>query len=403
MIASGLRAFGAFVALVLRRFRAVRGAQVAGSLAFTTLLALVPLVAVGLVLISKFQLFASLGTELRGFLLAYLLPDKAGRMIAGYTGQFSQKAAGLTIVGALALFATALMLVATIDRAFQRIWAEREHRFDPRRVLAYAAVLVFGPVALGASLAATTYLLRASLGLVNEPLWVTALFYRTVPIVFLATLFAFLYFAIPNRRVDWRHAAVGGLFAALALVLMQRLFGLYLAKVPTYTLIYGTFATIPIFLVWLYLSWTVILFGALVTALLPEHLAGVRPTRPHPGRALRAALIVLRTLARAGWHGEGVSVHRLAAAAAIAVIEAEDLLAHMRLLGWVVPFDEDRWLPSRSLHAIRLSEVFDAFALDVGAWPEPHGATDAELKRRIAQAVSANSPRLASPLAVVLD
>lgn len=402
MMRSGLRSVLAFVGLVARRFAFVRGAQVAGSLAFTTLLSLVPLLAVALVLITKFQLFSSLGEELRHFLLANLLPEKAGRMIATYAVQFSQKAARLTIVGGLFLFVTALMMIATIDRAFNRIWSDAPHRFGPRRLLTYAAVLIVGPVALGASLVATTYLVTASLGVVNEPPWVTKLFYRTLPVVFLAVLFAFLYYAVPSRRVDWRHAAAGGAFAALAFVLMQRLFGFYVAQFPTYALIYGAFATVPIFLLWLYLSWTVVLLGALVTALLPEHLGGVRVTRDYPGRSCHAALMILGTLARSGTTA-GRSVVDLAAAACIAVDETETLLAQMRLAGWVVPIDDDRWLATRALSAISLSEVFERFAFDPRAWPEARNAAQHRLRRRMIELGACSTQALQVPLGAILE
>lgn len=259
-----------FCLLVVERFRSERCSQVAGSLAFTTLLALVPLLAVAVALISRFDFFTGLGEALRAFLLANLLPEKAGKVVAAYALQFTQQTARLTALGSALVFATAIMLTLTIDHVFSGIWRVSRPRPLLRRVAIYLAALLFGPVALGGSIVATTYLVTASLGLVGEPRWISTLLLSTLPEVMLAALFSFLYYVIPNRPVQLKHAVAGGVFAALGFAVMQRLFGLYIAKVPTYTLIYGTFATVPIFLVWLYLSWLVVLVGALVAALLPE-------------------------------------------------------------------------------------------------------------------------------------
>ena len=262
--------FPDFLMRCLVRFREERCAQAAASLAFTTLLALVPLLTVALVLISHFDLFSGLGTALRNFLLTNLLPEKAGKVIASYALQFSQKTGRLTMLGTGMLVATALLLLLSIERVFGRIWRVKEPRPLLKRIIVYLGVLILGPVVLGASVAATTYLLTASLGLINEPKWVTNLFLKILPALLLAALSGLLYFAMPNRPVAARHAIVGGVVAALGFTLVQRGFGLYISAFPSYTLIYGAFATVPIFLVWLYLSWLVVLVGALATAVLGD-------------------------------------------------------------------------------------------------------------------------------------
>jgi membrane protein len=264
-----------FLMRCVARFREERCAQAAASLAFTTLLALVPLLTVALVLISQFDLFSGLGTALRNFLLANLLPEKAGKVIATYALQFSQKTGRLTVLGTGMLVLTALVLLLSIDRVFGRIWRVRQPRPIVRRVIIYLGVLVVGPLVLGACVAAATYLMTASLGLVNEPKWVTYLSLRMLPALLLAALCALIYYAMPNRPVAPRHAVAGGVVAALGFALVQRGFGLYVTAFPNYTLIYGAFAAMPIFLVWLYLSWLVVLAGALTAAVLGE----MRPVR----------------------------------------------------------------------------------------------------------------------------
>lgn len=259
-----------FLTRCIVRFREERCAQAAASLAFTTLLALVPLVTVALVLISHFDVFSALGAALRSFLLANLLPEKAGKVIAVYALQFSQKTGRLTLLGTVMLVATALLLLLSIDRVFGRIWRVRQPRPLLKRILVYLGVLLLGPVVVGGCIAAATYLLTASLGLVNEPRWMTNFLLKALPALLLAALCGVIYYAMPNRPVARRHALAGGLVAAVGFSLLQRGFAIYVAAFPNYTLIYGAFATVPIFLVWLYLSWLVVLAGALTTAILGE-------------------------------------------------------------------------------------------------------------------------------------
>lgn len=264
-----------FLMRCIARFREERCAQAAAGLAFTTLLALVPLLTVALLLISQFDFFSVLGTALRNFLLANLLPEKAGKIIAAYALQFTQKTGRLTALGTGMLVLTALLLLFLIDRVFGQIWRVSQPRPIVRRIFIYLGGVVLGPIVLGGCVAAATYLMTASLGLVNEPKWVTNLFLKTLPALLLAVLCALIYFAMPNRPVAPRHAIAGGVVAAMGFALIQRGFGLYVSAFPNYTLIYGAFATVPIFLVWLYLSWLVVLAGALTAAVLGE----MRPAR----------------------------------------------------------------------------------------------------------------------------
>jgi membrane protein len=257
------------VADVARRFHAERCAQTAAALSFTTLLGLVPMLVMGAVLIETLPFGIKLSAALEKFLLSTLLPDKAGTVIAKYLGQFAHRAGRMTWIGIGLLGVVALMQMLTIEHAFNAIWKVRAPRPWLKRLAMHLVALLAGPLVFGAALAGVTYLAGVSFGFFDEPRWVRALFAQVLPVVFLATLFALLYWAVPNRPVTRRHAVLAGTLAALAFVGMQRLFALYIVMFPTYTTVYGTFAAIPIFLLWLHLSWSVILLGALLTAELP--------------------------------------------------------------------------------------------------------------------------------------
>lgn len=369
-----------FARLLAQRFVDTRCPEVAGSLTFTTLLALVPLLTVTIAVFSNFPGFSHLGDALRDFLLQNLLPEKAGQIVATYALQFSQKAANLTLIGTAFLIVTALMLMLTIDGVLNTIWGVRKSRPLLARISIYWVVLTLGPLFLGASLAATSYLISTSLGLVNDPPWLRIIIFRTLPVLLLGLLFAFLYFSIPNTRVNALHALIGGMAAALAFVLMQRALGLYFARFPSYTLIYGTFATLPIFLLWLYASWVVILLGAILAATFPAYASSVRTLPDFPGATTYSALMMLERLADAQRHGQTVGADTLFRTARQPTAVGENLLELMQEFGWITRSDEDAWLLVRRAEDIALSDVVRRFALSPC---DAHPLTDNELARRI--------------------
>jgi membrane protein len=263
-----------FLALA-QRLREDRGFETAGSLSFTTLLALVPLVAVALALATPFPAFEHAMAALGRFAERQLLPAGSA-MVTRQIAAFAEKAGELTSVGVVFLVATAVTLMHTVEEALNRIFRVERRRHFLRRFLVYAAVLTFGPALIGASLYLTTTLVVSSLGHLDLDE------YRRTAVGLLAFGFTcaaltLVYTVVPYRRVLLRHAAVGGIVAGIAFELAKRGFGLYVAKFPTYTLIYGAFAIIPLFLLWLYLSWVVVLFGATLTASLPAWRAGRMP------------------------------------------------------------------------------------------------------------------------------
>jgi membrane protein len=253
-----------------KRFGTERCAQTAAALSFATLLALVPMIAVSFALIQQFPAALGLAEALERFFLANLLPDKSGTVIVKYIGQFANRVDRVTYIGFLALMVTALMQMFTIEHAFDAIWGVKIRRSLWRRTVFHLVALVVGPLLFGGSLALMTYLVSVSLGLVNEPQWITALAGSGLSFITTTAVFALMYWGLPNKIVVPAHAVLGGLLAAGAFAGLKKLFVLYVAKMTTYTALYGAFSAIPVFLVWVYASWGVILIGALVVAELPR-------------------------------------------------------------------------------------------------------------------------------------
>jgi membrane protein len=262
--------------LTLRRARQERLTQVAGTLAFTTLLCAVPLLAVSLALFTRFPAFGRFEAALEAHLLRSLLPVDIARTVLKHLHQFATNANGLTWLGALFLLGSAIAMLLTVENALNQIWNVKRRRPLLRRVGLYLVMLAVGPPALGLSLWAMSTVLGASLGWIG-PLPPRARFVLDLgPALLSWAGLACLFYFMPNTRVRRRDALAGGLLASVALELGKRGFTAYLLKIPTYQAVYGAFAVFPVFLLWVYFSWLVTLAAALVAASLGR---GGRSTR----------------------------------------------------------------------------------------------------------------------------
>ncbi len=250
---------------IFRRFHSENMMQTSSALAFTTLMALVPLVAVVLSVAHAVPFLDLLVARLDLLIREALLPTGAAGAIAGNIGKFSQKAQQLTLAGIAVLGVTAFLLMNTIERAFNHLW-----QVKPRPLLArfrlYAFVMAVWPFVLGAVAGAMSFAVTTSLGLFDEPIWFRRMALKAVAVLLLGLFFSFLYYAVPNAEVSRRAALTGGIFATLAFSVMQKIFEAFLVSSAMLKNIYGAFAVFPVFLVWLHVSWAVVLFGGLVAA-----------------------------------------------------------------------------------------------------------------------------------------
>ncbi|WP_180127775.1 YihY family inner membrane protein [Rhodoferax sp. BLA1] len=325
------------------RFREDRLGVTASSLTFTTTIALVPLFTVVLAVFTAFPMFAKFQLVLQQWLIESLIPDSIARQVLGYLTQFAGKASRLGGVGLGILFLTALALILTIDRTLNGIWRVRQPRPLGQRVLVYWALMTLGPLLLALSLSLTSYALSASKGLVGALPGGLQFLLDGLQLVLLAWGMAALYHFVPNTHVRWSHAWAGGLFVSAAFELAKRVLVWYLAKVPTYSVLYGAFATVPILLVWLYVAWVIVLMGAVIAAYLPSLLTGVqRRARAH-GWQFLLALETLQQLERVRQSPDkGLSLEQLSALLRVDQLQLEPVVETLLALDWIGQLAEER-------------------------------------------------------------
>ncbi|WP_438393348.1 YihY family inner membrane protein [Caballeronia sp. DA-9] len=355
---------------VARRTGEDRVAQVAGSLTFTTVLSLVPLATVAFALFTAFPIFASFQMSLQDFLASHLMPSQINSQIFKYLNQFASKAKGLTTVGMIILFVTSVMTMMTIESAFNVIWRVRKSRPLAQRILVYWAIITLGPILFGVSLSMSSYLFAQSIAFAGShnllpPGIEWALTSATLPFTVLA--FAMLYVFLPNCKVAWRDALVGGLVAAIAFELTKRGFGYYVRRIPTYTAVYGAFAALPVFLLWVYICWMITLIGAMVTSALPAIRIGQFHRADFPGSDLLDALELLARLAEARDAGKpGYTGLELARMLRCDMDTTMRLVRKLDDLEWVARLENlrvPRYVLIASPQQITVSSLFDLFVI----------------------------------------
>jgi membrane protein len=259
---------------VVSRYRQDQAFKVAGSLSYTSLLAIVPLFAIGLAMLAAFPAFSGIRGKIQTFLFANFLPNTT-EVLQDRITQFVDAAGQLTVVGVIGLGVTAVLLLETIEDAFNTIFKVRDQRNYFSRMMVYWGLITIGPLLIGVSFSISAHVARLTeeAGVVHISAFNFILQYAT-PYVLTFVAFGLMYFGVPNCKVRMRDAAIGALLASLLFAALRFGFVWYLSQVHTYEVVYGALASLPIFLIWMYLSWMVILAGAVLTASLPEWQAG---------------------------------------------------------------------------------------------------------------------------------
>jgi membrane protein len=351
-----------FAERLVRRFFADRVPQSAAALTYTTLFAVVPMMTVTFVMLAAVPAFRDLGEPIQAFIFHNFVPS-AGEQVQQYLRGFSSQARELTWIGVALLGATALLTLSTIEGAFNQIWRVRRARRGLSSFLLYWAILSLGPLLLGAGFAASTYVTSLKFLSGPEALPGAATLLGLTPLLSGIAAFTLLYVAVPNTRVRLRHALVGGVFTALLFEAAKALFALYVSLFPGYQLIYGAFAAVPLFLLWIYLGWLIVLAGA-------ELVCHLGSPDSWEGRARPALLNLLGVLAQ--FHEaqqSGRALSREALAQRGWGVDDEEWLALIDFLEGerlVSTTGGGDWVLCRDLSRLSLAEL-----LERSPWPLP--------------------------------
>ncbi len=270
---------------LLSRFKADRCSENAAALTYMSLFALVPLLTVLYTMASAIPTFQGLEEQMQDFLFEHLMPDTSSE-IEAYLSDFSRQAKNLTGPGIIFLVATAVLMLRNIEKAFNHIWRAQANRSAVSSFLLYWAVLSLAPVAMGLALGLSTYLSSFSHMLDEFDIFgMKALLLRATPLVLSTAAFTLLYAAVPNCRVPFKHTVIGGVVTALAFNAARSVFT-DLVMGSSYTFIYGAFAAVPLFLLWIYLSWNIVLMGGVLVHSLSAYQSREQASRPTVLKAL---------------------------------------------------------------------------------------------------------------------
>ncbi|MEE8264075.1 MAG: virulence factor BrkB family protein [Gammaproteobacteria bacterium] len=351
-----------FLAFVTRQFMADGCQRTAASLSYTTVLSLVPLIAVMFVALKAFPVYQDLGNEIQDYIFRNFVPA-ASESVQSHIQQFATRATQLTAAGIIFLVLIAVMMMATIENALNKIWRVRAKRHALSSFAMYWAVLTLGPLLVGVGLVATSYVV--SLPLVSDVevrLGLKTRFIAWTPFVTTTLAFTLLYMLVPNRRVPFRPAVIGGIVAALLFEVAKRGFAFYVTHFPTYEAIYGALVSIPLFLVWVYLSWLVILLGAEITRSLVTFPTWRRHVKAYGDEGFFvAAYRTIGQLWEAQRRGRSISTEEIVKKERrIDDERATVVLDRLAQAQWVHRTASGKWVLSRDLGQQTLLELYES-------------------------------------------
>jgi membrane protein len=342
---------------LLGRYRDDRCSEIAAALVYMSLFALVPLLTVLYAIASAIPTVSGIEAQLQDYLLGYLVPDSSQDVIT-YLQSFSEQAKNLTGFGIAILTVTAILMLRNVERAFNNVWRNKENRGAISSLLLYWAVLSLAPVIMGLGIGIQAYLYAAASAIADiDVLGISTAALSLLPMALSILGLTGLYMAVPNSQVPFRHALAGGAFAAIAFAIARLLFTSVMSN-SSYTFVYGAFAAVPLFLLWLYVTWNIVLIGAIVVHSLSAYQTEAQANRP----LLLKALDVLYLLWRAQRKGQAMSELKLLRSKAVVPggLDSEswrtirDAFKEARLLE---QNSQGHYLLSRDLHAVDLNDI----------------------------------------------
>lgn len=357
--------FWAFLHHAIWRFVSAGCLTAAGALSYTTVVSLVPITAIALAVLSAFPIFASMRDRLLSDIFSNFVPE-VGSEVEYWFRYFASTSVQTTTIGVLALLITVIVLLATIEDQLHIIWRVRSYRPWLQRILAYWAIMTLGPVLLGVSFSLPSYLdlMAQKTGLHAGAIFSGEEYHSLLhflPFILETLAFTLLYALIPNCAVRWREAVVGALVTAALLELLKAAFGVYVAHFSSYRAVYGALAAIPIFLLWMYVAWSVVLFGAVVAAELPRWRYDEKGVAA--AERLGLSLALLAELAEQARRGGTLSTAALAAELGVSATDVDDDLGLLAQSRFVAETIEGGWVLSRALDGATLLDLYRALKL----------------------------------------
>ena len=387
---------------VLRSFLAHDGPEFASGLAYTTLLSLVPLMAVVVGVVSAFPVFDRLVAEIQEFAFRNFVPA-SGELVQEYLTEFASKTRGLTAVGTGTLVLTSLLMVWAIHASLNRIWGVHQKRSFASRFIVYWSLLTLGPLLIGISIAVTSFVVSLPLFTGESLQGIRRQVLVLLPWASAAVAFTLLYTVVPDARVRLRDALVAGAVAAFLFELAKRAFAAYLTRYPTYETIYGALSTVPVFLIWIYLSWVLILLGAELCCRLGYPGRATGPVQP-PAEQFQLAFRLLGHLYGSRADSSTLSTGALCEAEPGTRGEAVEItLQALAEAGLVLRTDQGRWALAQDPRDLSLYGLLRArpFALPAATELKSIDAWDRALAEALRRAEAGLAESLATPLATL--
>ncbi|RNF84528.1 YihY family inner membrane protein [Montanilutibacter psychrotolerans] len=356
---------GTFFRFLAKRFLADNLFQAAGALSYTTVFALVPLSMVVFGVLSAFPVFGEWSDRLSDYIFSNFVPS-AARSVEAYLRQFSANAGQLTGAGVIALVVSLLITLNGVEATFNRIWRVKSARPKLSRFLVYWTVLTLGALMAAASLAMSARFFAMSVFETQAGHVLQSLMLRVAPIVIELVAFAAIYKVVPHRTVQWRYAAAGALLATLLFESVKSGIGLYLGSFGSYSKIYGTLAFVPIFLLWIYLSWIAVLLGASLASSISAFRYQPASLRLPVGYEIYGLFRLLARFNEARAHGRGLhsdDIQRLEPILTDGLVQ--EMLAQLSAINVVIRAEDGQWLLARDLDELSLGELYEACQLRI--------------------------------------
>ena len=348
-----------FLRFVWKRFLGDQLLEAAGALSFTTVFALVPLSMVVFGVLSAFPVFEQWSVQLSSYIFSNFVP-RAANAVEGYLREFSANTKSLTTAGTVALVVSLLITLISVETTFNRIWRVPTARPKFSRFLVYWTVLTLGALVAATSLALSTRFFALAIFETGPGRWLEGLMLRLAPMSIELLAFAAIFKVVPHRTVKWRHALAGAALAVLLFELVKGAIALYMGSFGAYQKIYGPLAFVPIFLLWVYLGWTSILFGAsFASSMSAFRYQPVALRLPH-GYELYGLLRMLGRFHQARMRGRGLhsdEIQRLEPILTDALVQ--DLLGQLDAIDVVSRAETGEWILSRDLDDVTLGELYE--------------------------------------------